>query len=249
MLQAARRLNRRSYFKGRDRLVAGLLRVGGEIRLNVGGFTYCLNPRDNIARGIAVRGALPTEITPVLGELAEPGMTAIDVGASIGYTTMTMARAVGRHGRVFAFEPAALAYVQLCRNLTENGFSWVDAKRLACSHTSGTADLNVPLLSTEYSSLAASGRDLASRPESVQVVRLDEQLTGPIDLIKVDVEGAEWAVLLGLGELLSSRPILVVETIAENSVPFGYRYDEMLDWLRGFGYRIEQLTPDDVICR
>lgn len=249
MLGAGRRLNRLPYFKGRDRIAAGLLRLGGELRVDVDGLTYCLDPRDNIARGIALGGPIPTEVPRILAEVAEPGMTAVDVGANIGYTTMTMARAVKPHGRVFAFEPAALAYAQLCRNLAENNFDWVHTERCACGEVAGTAELNVANVSTEYSSLAPCWRNFASHVEPVRVVRLDEQLEAPLDLVKVDVEGAEWPVLRGLGDLLSSRPILVVEAWSEFTQRFGYRPHEMLDWLRGFGYHIERLPEGDVICR
>jgi FkbM family methyltransferase len=249
MLRAGRRLSCLPHFKGRDRIVTGVLQIAGELRLEVEGTTYCLNPRDNVARSIALSGSLPSEIPSLLAEIAQPGMTVADIGASIGYTTIAMARAVGQHGRVFAFEPAALAYAQLCRNLAENGFEWVRAERSACSDAAGTAELNVAKVSTEYSSLAPCRRNLASRPETVRVVRLDDRIEGRLDVVKIDVEGAEWPVLRGIGDLLRSRPVLIVESLPENTQRFGYRPNEMFHWLRSFGYQFEWFTSDDVICR
>jgi FkbM family methyltransferase len=193
-LRAARALDRLPYFRGRERLVARVLRGGGETQLDVGGFTLRLDLRDGLARAIAMTGSLPSEMAQILAEVAQPGMTAVDVGASIGYTTMAIARAVGPQGRVYAFEPGALAHAQLRRNLAENGFDWVIVERVACGDAAGTGELNVSKVATDVSSLAPVA---SARAEKVPIVRLDERVSAPVDLVKVDVEGAEWAALRG----------------------------------------------------
>jgi FkbM family methyltransferase len=245
LLGAARRISSMPYFRGRERLTNGVLRLGGTVRIQLDGFDFALDPADGVARHIALRRELPSDIPHTLSELAQPGMTAVDVGASIGYTTLKLARAVGMEGQVYAFEPSARAFASLTRNLALNGCSWVHAERVACGERAGEVELHVANVSTEYSSLRPSS--LRGQSESVPAIRLDDRIFSA-DLLKIDTEGAEWQVLQGAESLLRSRPIIVVETLARNTERFGYHPEEMLNWLSGFGYEIER-RGSDAICR
>jgi hypothetical protein len=89
LLTAARRISSLPYFRGRDRLTNGLLRLRGTVRIQVDGFDFALDPADGVARYITLRRELPSDMPQILSDLAQPGMTAVDVGASIGYTALT----------------------------------------------------------------------------------------------------------------------------------------------------------------
>lgn len=245
LLSSSRRIGTMPYFRGRDRLTSGLLRLGGTVEIQLADFKMALDPGDNVARSIALHSEFPSEIPEVLGELAKPGMTVVDVGANIGYTTLTLAHAVGHQGYVHAFEPSARAYRSLLLNLAVNGYDWVHARRAACGDFDGGAELHVARVSSEYSSLRPIS--LRTRVEQVPVVRLDS-CVAQAGLVKVDTEGAEWQVLRGATSLLRSRPIVVVETLARHTQRFGYHPDEMLAWLREFGYEIDR-RECDAICR
>ncbi len=52
-----------------------------------------------------------------------PGDAVIDVGANLGWYTVTLAQAVGPNGHVFAFEPRSDIFAQLERSVQENGFA------------------------------------------------------------------------------------------------------------------------------
>src|SRR5258708_20115428 len=53
-------------------------------------------------------------------QVIRPGMTVADVGAYVGYFTVLSAKLVGASGQVFAFEPDAIAFHYLTRNVAEN---------------------------------------------------------------------------------------------------------------------------------
>ena len=245
LLCTSRRVATMPHFRGRDRMTTGLLRLGGTVEIQLADFKMALDPGDNVARHIALHSELPSEIPEVLRELAKPGMTVVDVGANIGYTTLTLAHAVGPEGYVYAFEPSSRAYRSLHRNLALNKYDWVQARRAACGDSAGEGQLHVARVSTEYSSLTPIS--MHTRVEPVPVVRLDD-CVAQAELVKVDTEGAEWQVLRGATSLLQSRPVIVVETWAGNTRRFGYHPDQMLAWLSELGYEIEQRTGD-AICR
>jgi FkbM family methyltransferase len=144
-----------------------------------------------------------------------PGMTVLDVGASFGLFSIAAARGVGRTGRVFAFEPASRTAAALEAHLRCNGVAErVEVVRAAAAERSGRATFW-----EQETSFLASLVELAPRREedrfagpvesrSVAAVSLDdfcrERGVEPA-VLKVDVEGAEAAVLRGARELLGRR--------------------------------------------
>lgn len=146
--------------------------------------------------------------------LAEEGSTAVDVGASVGNYAAALRKAVGRRGRVLALEPNPAVY----RELTCSTWGLdVDARNLAASSATGTAELLIPLdqagrAEEPIASLEDRGQT-CTRIE-VQRARLDDLLRDApnVSLIKIDVEGHEADVIRGADEVLERhRPGLVIE--------------------------------------
>ena len=74
-----------------------------------------------------------------LRRLLQPGQAVIDIGANYGVYSLSMARAVGPTGRVWAFEPASETAKLLAEAIASNGFSQVILERSALSKHCGTA--------------------------------------------------------------------------------------------------------------
>jgi FkbM family methyltransferase len=136
-----------------------------------------------------------------------PGMVTVDVGANIGLHTLVLARRVGPAGRVHALEPAADNFRLLARAVTEAGLGQVRLHRAAAADRAGQVSLGLSATNRgDHRVVAApSGR----RVEPVPAVVLDELLAGEprVDLVKIDVQGAEARVLQGLARTLR-RPEL-----------------------------------------
>jgi FkbM family methyltransferase len=132
--------------------------------------------------------------------IVKPGMTVWDVGANVGFYTLAFSRLVGASGAVFAFEPLAANVAYLLRHIELNSLSNVTVIQAALSDT---VDL-VGFSATRVSSIGAiserNGSYLLPTLTAENVIsRLPK--SSP-DLIKLDVEGAEAAILCASKDLL-----------------------------------------------
>ncbi|MES2862030.1 MAG: FkbM family methyltransferase [Pseudomonadota bacterium] len=151
-----------------------------------------------------------------LDRLLSPRDVFLDVGANIGLYSLKAARLVGPTGRVLALEPGAEAYDHLVANLAMNAFPWAAPMKVAASDAAGEAVLHhVPLgHDPQAFSLIANAR--ATDGEVVETVTLDSLIDRAgltrVDLIKIDVEGAEPIVIAGARDMLARlRPAVIFE--------------------------------------
>lgn len=144
----------------------------------------------------------------------------MDVGANLGLFTLPLAVMVPR-GRIYAFEPSPASYAYLEENLAENDVTNVDAYCSAVSDATGVIQLShIPYFtagsfarSEESPSPGAIGR---SELLEVPAITLDDfsrdHALSRLDLVKIDVEGGELAVLRGARKTLAHhQPIVILE--------------------------------------
>lgn len=177
--------------------------------------------------------------------LARDARVIVDVGANTGVYSL-VAKAINPRAKVFAFEPISRVYKALEANLELNRKSWdgepIQGFQIALSDYEGVGKMfDLPVEHMYTASLNKDvhlerGNAMHSVTETVSVQRLDSfcssQNVVP-DLIKIDVESHEPAVLRGMGDLLKChQPTLICE-IWDNSVGAaveaalencGYRY-------------------------
>src|ERR1700739_2290572 len=128
-----------------------------------------------------------------LRTILSPGKTFVDVGANLGIYTLAASRIVGPSGRVIAFEPSLESFPILKENISLNAFENVVAVRVALSDKTGEAFL----YHGSDAGKNALGSDPCAEPkgEAVATQSLDEALqqlsVETVDVIKMDVEGAE----------------------------------------------------------
>ncbi|HNY41815.1 MAG TPA: FkbM family methyltransferase [Bryobacteraceae bacterium] len=193
---------------------------------------------------VAVHGDFEDSTIQALAAYSRPGGVAIDVGANIGLISLAALRAE-KDLVVHAFEPSPNVLDYLRRTREMSGFSerWT-IHASACADQSGKAEfcLAAPAQGA-YDGLRETGRVGIVRRVSVPVVRLDDEWAvwgkPGIDWIKIDVEGAEAGVFLGMESIVRiCRPVIVSEWNLVNLA--AYRTDPQ--WLFSFAaqnrYRI-----------
>jgi len=200
-------------------------------------------PKGGAGALIYYQGHSEPETAKLVMDFLKPGMTFWDVGAHIGEYSLLAAQRVGAKGRIHALEPRPDVYEFLERNVVANGLSNVTTHRLAVNDRSGVAQLSLrPEPSMSFlSSHQANDSAMASIP--VNTTTLDElwKVAGRTpDLIKVDVEGSERAVLAGAQNLLrlavETAPSWIMEFDEENCSRFGYQAHDLIQTFSDYGF-------------
>jgi FkbM family methyltransferase len=179
------------------------------------------------------------------------GQIAYDVGANVGYLSLVMSRAVGPTGRVYAFEPSPHAFRSLESNSRVNPSCTFEALQVALADHVGQepfSDFDYDLVARlgDHSAEYSNARVMKVQVETVDHL-VDQGRIPPPDLAKIDVEGAELAVLAGMDRMLrEQRPKLVIEI-------HGSEIEREVDSrLRALSYEIETLTegdPKQILCK
>jgi len=165
----------------------------------------------------------------------KPGDTVIDVGANIGAYTVSMAKAVGETGRVFAFEPNLAAYVCLeinCRDLPQ-----------ATLFNEGLSDVE-SFAGIEQEKNAGASHIISCSNGTVKMITLDDINLPRCDFIKMDVEGYEPFVIRGAMKTLKKfRPKMFVELNDGPLARYGFTKQDILKPLFDVGYILKFIDP------
>jgi FkbM family methyltransferase len=187
------------------------------------------------------------EVAAVFRRLLRPGMGVIDLGANIGYFSLLAATLVGAGGFVLAVEPNPRNASLLEASRRLNGFAQVTIAQVAAGPATGLL-----VLHTSHSNATTSDPpdDLAALLDAVTVpaVAVDSLLREGqrIDLVKADVEGAEYKALLGCAKTIArDRPVIVSE-FSPDLMPgiSGVTGPDYLQWLAAQNYRLAVIAPD-----
>lgn len=158
-----------------------------------------------------VFGTYEKETVKLFQRICRHGMNVVDAGASIGFYTLLAAKLVATQGRVYAFEPDPESYTLLLENVRSNGYQRiVHACPKAISDVSDFAELFRGTRDSGENSFYPGPRVGPEESVVVETTTLDEFLkteTWPsIDLVKMDVEGAESLALSGMKEVARRNP-------------------------------------------
>ena len=215
------------------------------------GLTIHLDPRQSLAEPFT---AYEPQSTEALEKYLRPGDVFVDVGASIGWFTLIAAKAVGKSGKVYAFEPQPDSLNLLKKNVAANHFENVVVPTQAVvANKGGTTKLYAVGGAWTWSSVFDPRKDYEKNIEAnfrkdedrtvreyeVESVRLDDVLPGKVDFLKVDVEGANDDVVRGALAMIKRNPAmkLLIEHPSEETIhglqAMGYAY-EFIDGLNGF---------------
>lgn len=179
--------------------------------------------------------------TEIFRREMKKGMTVVDIGAHWGYYTTLAAELSGGTGKVFAFEPNPNNYSLLIKNIETNGYTNVTATQKAVSDKVGIAELFLAQGNSGDHRIYNPGNDR----ESIQIetVSLDEffkDKNEQIDLIKIDTQGAEMAILQGMDNIIKENTDLTIitEFWPMSLKKFGYSPEEYLNRLIEYGFKL-----------
>lgn len=173
-----------------------------------------------------------------------PGSVFVDIGANIGAYTLIASKIIGDKGTVFAFEPVNRINNCLLENINLNHFTNVQVEKKALFEKNTTLKLNVSSdinlgMSSMYDHDEKSGVE-----ELVTAIIGDEYFSDKklshIELIKIDIEGAELFALKGLKQtLLNFKPLLMVELNELVLQSAKISKDQIIDFLKDCNYHMK----------
>jgi FkbM family methyltransferase len=174
-----------------------------------------------VGQSIELYGEYSEPEVALFRQVLKPGMVAMDVGANMGALTLPLARLVGPQGRVIAIEPQRAHFNLLCGTLALNGLMHVDPIRACLGRENGRT--GIPAYGyLMKGNLGNVKQDELGKPgiEPVPLIALDSFKLPRLEFIKIDVEGAECAVLEGAQETIGRlKPILYVENDQRDKSP------------------------------
>jgi FkbM family methyltransferase len=223
----------------------------------IAGLRLELLPGNETSRAIFVTGRYEPNEFSVLQKVLRPGMTFVDVGANMGLYSLFAAKKVTAQGRVLAIEPSSREYEILSRNIKRNHLANIRALNIAASDRQGAAELLVaPLKNAGHNTLGEFGYGTAlERKERVPTERLDDIVRQEglerVDVIKMDVEGAEMLALRGAADTLRRfQPLLLLEVSDRTLQHQGSSSRKLLNFLAAEGYQLYQFSSQTGLpCR
>ena len=218
--RAIRRL-RRTWFDLRHRT-----RPPHDLLCQLGPARIVVNSQSALAAGLYTKSFEESE-RALLEKMTAPGGVVVDIGANVGLYSVLLSQWVGRTGLVYAFEPYGPVFKYLTGNLLLNGLPQARAIASAVTDVDGTVDFWVYDEGLDaYNSLGAKCRPAeglsATRSVRVPATTLDSFFANAgverLDVMKIDVEGAEERVIRGaLGTIRRNPAIRVLLELYEPS--------------------------------
>lgn len=235
---------------GKYRLIEWLCRGSnrrfvGKMAKELGGYSFDCCLRDRVARSVFLAGCHATQEISFVRAVLRSGMTFVDVGANWGLFTLVAAHLVGEPGRVLALEPDPRIFIKLKSNVERNHLGQVrvfeaaaadrDAYLMLAGHDHGGENWEVSRLVENASIAQTMFRVRSRRLDGL----LDEDRVKDVDLLKIDVEGAEDMVLNGMEAGLKSHRYrrILLELHPPQLAERGRGTDEVLDVLKANGYQ------------
>jgi len=197
-------------------------------------------------------GEFESDIINFIKSLLNDCSVFIDIGANIGIYTLLASTHIKKDGKVFAFEPSDWAHKRLNENLRLNGTKNVEVLKLAVSNFTGSNQFYV-CEDDAYNSLISTPMKEVQKVVKIESICLEDfcvdRKIDQIDILKIDVEGADYLVLKGAEEILKSdkSPIIVCEFNRNFSEGMTYNKDEFSKFMKELSYKIFMINDKKLI--
>ncbi|WOV93486.1 MAG: FkbM family methyltransferase [Candidatus Nitrosoabyssus spongiisocia] len=191
---------------------------------------------------LSIHGSHEPFETELLSKWIKESDYVLDLGANIGYFTLIMSKLVGDSGKVFSFEPSMDNFEILKKNIKVNNCNNVIIENMAVGNKNGEIKLYLSdnqSMHTLYENTISTNRSV-----TVPIIKLDDYYNkksiNKINVIKMDVEGAELDTLRGMSNILTENKdvVLFVEFNPESIKKAGMLPKDQLAFIDDLGFKI-----------
>ncbi|MGH9409003.1 MAG: FkbM family methyltransferase [Vicinamibacterales bacterium] len=233
--------------RGRYRLVSAAPARGrfiASLSHDLGGARFHCDMSNELSREACLTGMYEPPVSRLIRAHVTAGGTMVDAGANWGYFSLVAAAAVGPNGTVLALEPDPRQFAALTANAALNKYDRIDARQVAAATGDGQATLHGYNDSDTNRGVSrlddAPGDGPVGRSFTVRCIALDDLVGGAcVDVVKIDVEGAEDLVLGGMRRGLNARRYrtIVLELHPALLRQRGVEPETVIQTLADHGYR------------
>lgn len=164
----------------------------------------------------ALKGIHEEATTSIFKKIIKPGDIFLDLGANIGYFSLLAAKLVGEKGKVFSFEPEPRNFYYLQKNIEINNYKNIYPFQKAVSNINDMIELFIcdydsghhTINQYEGIEVYSHGRPTQKKSIKIEAVKLDDFLkdkTDRVDIVKMDIEGAEALAIEGMKNILKNN--------------------------------------------
>jgi FkbM family methyltransferase len=213
--------------------------------LEVNSLYILANINEDVGRSIWLESEYEPVETAFWIRNIRPNDVCVDVGANIGYFTLLFSSLTAPAGRVFSFEPVQSNVRLMKASIELNQIKNVQVESIALADRDGATEFSV---STDgaYSSLVNTGRKAEAAKVQICMERFETYARkndiDKIDILKVDVEGAEGLVIAGMGRFLerssASPRIIQLELTDDNCAAYNMTAQSIADTVVNHGYKM-----------
>lgn len=203
-----------------------------------------INPHRSIVDlRLCICGLYEPDVVEYLISRILAGMVVIDIGANIGFFSLLMADLVSPTGEVLCYEPNPTTFEQLKKNIALNPYSNITPIQSAISNTTGTGRMSV-LEDSALNTLALvkGGEDIEIPLETLDA-SLRAHAVSRCDLIKIDIEGAEFLAVQGMKNTITLNPNIefVIEVHPSQIEQLGGKVQEFLRFFVDLEFTVYKL--------
>lgn len=201
-----------------------------------------IHPEDNIEWGIFSNAEYEPEVAAIFSSVLSKGATAFDIGGHVGYYTVFSSRLVGSTGAVHCFEPMPHLFKRLEANVRLNSLDNVVMNNKALSSGEGVLSIYPANKDNSGNSSLIQRINTEAVPLEVKATTIDAYVEmnniEHVELIKIDVEGAELFVLQGgIQTLKMYRPDIICEVFPELLYKVGASEKRISELFESLGYQ------------
>ena len=228
------------------------LRSSKPITTDISGVRFRFDLSYDPAIRLMYVGGYEIETITVMRDLLNPGDTFLDIGANIGYLSAIAAGLVGKKGSVHAFEPVP-EYFKRLRDFKELNLEYaITVNNIALGETRKSSRIAV----SDYSNIGwntmVSGymkERMLKEVIDINVIPLDDYISEKklvsVSLMKIDTEGYEYFVFLGMSNFLTetpTKPAILCEINADAYRFTDHSLSDLDTLIRDLGYRAYEVS-------
>lgn len=219
--------------------------------MTVGILKSPFDQREFITYGVGIFGPYEPHVTHLFKNITKPNSICLDLGALVGFHSLMLAYLVPE-GMVYSFEPSPEMYANLCKNIEANNMPNIEAINKGVFDQEGDFEF-IENIGVGQSHIIQkdSGLD-PSRVISCVVIDdwVKTKNIPQIDIIKMDIEGAEVNAIQGaMTSITTWKPDMVIEFNSNAASFLGYAPEDLIYLLQNIYPQLYLIQPDNSLTK